>query len=252
MIWLVAPAARAQDRPFVFSLTTAPDSSKSQVSFDYNIGLGDSTFRAATTNGPEQRIGVQASVGRWTLVGRFGVASVANATYQTSQQGEVLYSVFTQASDGLAVAVGGGMLREAGGASVLLARVVAGREFGLWRLHGNALFQKPLAAGRDAVDLITTVGWSRRLGGSVSLGLEGIVEDIEGFWDPSEAEGGARLLVGPSLHIAPSGRRWQLSFAGGPMFHPSASGRSSAALRDLPQGSGARGYAFRTSFVCGF
>jgi hypothetical protein len=252
LICLTASGARAQDRPFVFSLTTAPDSSKSHVSVHYDVGLGDSTFNSGAANGPEQRIGVQASLGRWTLVGRFGVASVSDATYQTSQQGEVLFSVFTQASNGVAVAVGGGMLREAGGANVLLARVVAGREFGRWRLHGNALFQKPFVPGRDALDVITTVGWARRLGGSVSLGVEGIAEDLEGLWDPSEAEGGARLLVGPSLHIAPPGRRWQLSFAGGPMFHPSASDRSSAALRDLPQGSSARGYAFRTSFVCGF
>ena len=121
-----------------------------------------------------------------------------------------------------------------GGDTVGLARVVAGREFGRWRLHGNLLFQKPMASGRDPIDIITTVGSMQQLSGTVSLGIEGVAEDVEGFWDPAEAEGGARLLVGPSLHVAPTGRPWQLSLAGGPMIHPSDTGRSSGALRDLP------------------
>jgi hypothetical protein len=251
LLCAAAPHARGQDRPFVFSMITAPEASKPTVALVYDVGVGDTAFSSTQSNGPEQRIAVQASIGRWTFVGRVGTA-LTDATYQTSQQGEVLYSLFTQASSGVAVAVGGGMLREPGGSTVALARVVAGREFGAWRLHGNLLFQKATATGRDPLDLVTTVGWARRLGGSVSLGVEGIAEDVEGFWDPAEAEGGARLLVGPSLHVAPAGRRWQFSVAGGPMFHPSDTGRRSGALRDLPQSGAARSYAFRTSFGCTF
>jgi hypothetical protein len=36
------------------------------------------------------------------------------------------------------------------------------------------------------------------------------------------------------------------------MFHPSDTGRTSLALRDLPQGAAARGYAMRMSFACSF
>ena len=246
-----ATIARGQDRPFVFSVTTAPDVSKTSTALTYDIGVGDTSFRASQSSGPEQRAGIQVSAGRWTFLGRLGLTT-ANATYETSQQGEALYSIFTQGSNGIAVAIGGGMLREPGGATVGLARVVAGREFGRWRLHGNLLFQKPMASGRDPIDIITTVGWMQQLSGTVSLGIEGVAEDVEGFWDPAEAEGGARLLVGPSLHVAPTGRPWQLSLAGGPMIHPSDTGRSSGALRDLPSQSAPRGYAFRTSFSCTF
>jgi hypothetical protein len=220
-----ATIARGQNRPFVFSVTTAPDVSKTSTALTYDIGVGDTSFRASQSSGPEQRVGIQVSAGRWTFLGRLGLTS-ANATYETSQQGEALYSIFTQGSNGIAVAIGGGML-------------VAGREFGRWRLHGNLLFQKPMASGRDPIDIITTVGWMQQLSGTVSLGIEGVAEDVEGFWDPAEAEGGARLLVGPSLHVAPTGRPWQLSLAGGPMIH-------------LPSQSAPRGYAFRTSFSCTF
>src|SRR5262249_18049222 len=131
-VLLVAPhAARAQDRPFVFSITTATDTAKPSVLVDYDVGFGEQTFRSSEENGPEQRVGVQASLGRWTLLGRLGLTS-SQDTFQTSQQGEVLFSLLapSRVSGGpIALAVGGGMLHEAAGVDVLLARVVAGHDF---------------------------------------------------------------------------------------------------------------------------
>ena len=117
----------------------------------------------------------------------------------------------------------------------MLVRMVAGRTTDTWRLQGNLLFQKPMSSERDAVNLITSAGVARRLPHGVSLGVEIIGEDLsEGFWEAEEAEGGARLLAGPSLHVSPGGHRWQLIATGGPMFHPSDTGRSSGAVRNLP------------------
>ena len=219
---------------------------------NYELGVGEQTFHASAEDGPEQRVGVQASVGRWTLIGRFGVSPVGSS-YHTSQEGEAWFSLLQpQKSSGTSLAMGGGMLHEPDGVDVVQARIVAGQDWSKWRLHGNALFQKPLASGRDAVDLITSVGWARRLSTAVSLGVEALGEDLEGFWDAEEAEGGARMLVGPSLHIAPPAHKWQLSIAGGPTFHPTNSGRSSDALRDLPPITRSHGYAFRMSFGTSF
>jgi hypothetical protein len=209
--------ATAQDRPFVFSLTTATDVSAPQVRADYEVGVGEQAFHQQTANGPEQRLGIQASIGRLTVVGHVGVAALTT-TYQTSQQGEMLVSLLAPRASGPALAVGGGVLHEAGGANVLLARIVAGHEGTATRLHGNLLFQKPLSAARDTVDVISSVGWAARLTPTWAIGVEAIGEDLEGFWDPLEAEGGARLLVGPSVHVAPPQKRRQLSVAGGPRF----------------------------------
>jgi hypothetical protein len=140
--------------------------------------------------------------------------------------------------------VGGGWLHEAGGADVVLIRVTGGREAADWHLHGNVLLQKPFVEGRDAFDVITSTGWAWKFGQSVSIGAEGVGEDLEGFWNPAEAEGGSGLLVGPSLHLAPPGRSWQLSVVGGPTFHPTNSYRSNDALRDLPT----CGYGIKVSF----
>jgi hypothetical protein len=74
------------------------------------------------------------------------------------------------------------VLHEAGGVNVLLARAVAGRMTGSWSLQGNLLFQKPLTEDRDAVDLITSIGWARKFSRGLSIGIEAIGGDLEGFW----------------------------------------------------------------------
>jgi hypothetical protein len=238
-----APAA-AQERPFLFSIATATEA-KPAVRIDYDVGIGERAFQSDITNQPEQRVGVHASYGRLTFLARLGLAEVGSS-YQSSQSGEALYSMLRRGRP-VALAAGGGVLHEAGGVNVLLARIVAGRNGDSWLLHGNVLFQKPMSASRDAVDLVTSVGWARKLSHGVSLGVEAIGEDLEGFWESEEAEGGARLLAGPSLHISPAGQRWQLIATGGPLFHPSDTGRSTAAFRDLPPDTKRASYAFKAS-----
>lgn len=238
-----APAA-AQERPFLFSVSTTQDA-KPAVRFDYDVGIGERTFQSDVANQPEQRIGLQASYERLTLLARVGLADVGSS-YQSSQSAELFYSMLG-AGRPFMLAAGGGVLHEPDGVNVLLARVVAGRDADAWRVDGNLLFQKPLSSTRDAVDLITSIGWARKLSRGVSLGVEAIGEDLEGFWDSQEAEGGARLLVGPSLHISPPRRRWQFIATGGPLFHPSDTGRSSGAFRDLPPDTRRASYAFKAS-----
>lgn len=239
-----AMPASAQERPFLFSIATATETAPA-VRFDYDIGVGEHAFQSDTSNQPEQRMGIHASHGRLTLLARLGISDVGSS-YQSSQSGEVLYSLLAP-SRHIALAAGGGIMHEPGGVNVLLARVTGGRDRDSWLLHGNALFQKPMSSERDAIDLITSVGWARKLSHGISLGVEAIGEDLEGFWEAEETEGGARLLAGPSLHISPAGRRWQLNATGGPLFHPSDTGRSSGAFRDLPPDTNRSSYAIKAS-----
>jgi len=248
MLLGLANVASAQDRPFLFSVTTTTEPEKSAVRLDYDIGAGERAFQSDTSNQPEQRIGIQASKGRFTAIGRVGLVS-AGSSYQSSQSGELLVSLLEPARNSLAIAAGGGVLHEASGANVLLARVIGGREAESWRLHGNAMFQKPLRQDRDTVDLVTSVGWAWKTTRSVAVGVEGIGEDLEGFWETEETEGGARLLVGPSLHVAPPGKKWQLNATGGPVFHPSDTGLSSDALRDLPPTTDRVSYAVKVGLT---
>jgi hypothetical protein len=244
LIIVAATPAVAQERPFLFSIATVPEA-KPAVRFDIDVGVGEQVFHSDAGNQLEQRIGIQASHGRLTLLARVGIADVGSS-YQSSQSGEALYALLGRGSP-VSVAAGGGVLHEPGGVNVLLARVVAGRNTDAWRLHGNLLFQKPMSSERDGLDLITSVGLARKVSHGVSLGVEAVGEDLEGFWDSQEAEGGARLLAGPSLHVSPSGQRWQFVATGGPLFHPSNTERSSGALRDLPPDTRRISYAFKVS-----
>lgn len=62
-IILTALPAAAQERPFLF-LTTTAEATKPAARFDYEVGLGERAFQSDTSNQPEQRCGVQASLGR--------------------------------------------------------------------------------------------------------------------------------------------------------------------------------------------
>lgn len=238
-----AAAARAQDKPFVYSIATATDATRPHVRVDYELGVGERAFQSSSAYQPEQRVNVQASIGRLTLIGRAGLADTGSA-YQSSQAGEVLVSL-TRPSTAFTLAAGGGVQHEAGGTNVLLSRVVVGTGNESWTSQGNVVLQKALAPDRDAVDLLLTAGVARRVTGRASIGVEGIGEDLEGFWDPAEAEGGARLLVGPSFHLTSASRKWQFLCAGGPTLHPRANGRATDALRDLPPTTRRFGYAMQ-------
>ena len=117
-------------------------------------------------------------------------------------------------------------------------------------LFGNALLEKPFETGRDAVDLITTLGWLQSVGHGFRLGVEAVGEDLEGFWEAEEAEGGAKLYAGPALHwTTPAGRLW-VSAGGGPIVYATRSPRSSPAPRPLD--ATGNGFTMRVSVGCTF
>ena len=64
-------------------------------------------------------LGEEATLGRVTFLGRFGISDVGSS-YQSSQSGEALYSLI-EPGRRIALAAGGGMLHEAEGVNVLLA-----------------------------------------------------------------------------------------------------------------------------------
>jgi hypothetical protein len=247
--FLTTPAA-AQDRPFLFSVST-PRTADRHATLHVDAGVGERAFDLVESRQPEQRLGVQASLGRGvTLLARVGIAT-DNRDTRSSQQGELLYSVVRAPSYQGSVAVGLGVRHEPAGVKVLLGRVVAGRNFNAWRVDSNLLFEKPYSAQRDSLDLITSFGVARRVSPALYLGLEMIGEDLEGFWEANEAEGGARVLAGPSIRIAPPTQRWQLSVAGGPIMHATRSAAASEAIRGLPA-SAKSGFAARAALSYGF
>jgi len=120
-----------------------------------------------------------------------------------------------------------------------LSRVTVSYEAPRWKAGGNLLLEKAFAKDRDEIDVITSLGVHYRLSGSLYGGVEAVGEDMEGFWDDEEAEGGAKLLVGPSLNMTPKKSKLSFSLSGGPVFYGTQNQRTNPeAIRELPSRSG--------------
>ena len=81
-------------------------------------------------------------------------------------------------------------------------------------MAGNFRADKVFATGRDAVDLVATVGALWKLGSAVRLGAEYVGQDLEEIAS-AEAEGGSRHTVGPTLAFDLDGGRYQVAVGSG-------------------------------------
>jgi hypothetical protein len=227
----VAPANAQQ--PFSFVITTA-DRDRTQP---------DSGDALAVFAG--QRLdpltGIETTLGRLTVVAledsRFDRRDPRQA-----HQAEVLVDVWGGAAS-TRIAAGTGIRGESQGTNVLLTRVVAETSAFSGRVIGNVIFEKPLVANRDALDVLTTLAYTHHVARGLFVGAEALLQDIEGFWTPAEAEGGARLFVGPSVGLASAAGNWAFHLTAGREVRATQSIGTSEAFRAL----GETGFVMRVS-----
>jgi hypothetical protein len=228
----------AQGRSTLYSLSTL-DAERGAPLFYGDVSYGERAFAAVGGERLEQLVGVQLALGhRLTLAARAGVATSETETPVT-QQVELLRDV-RRAPNG-SIAAGLGATREYEGTVALFSRLAFARSWRSHRVLANAIVEKPLDSERDAVDVITSAAWMRGSSSGVQLGVEAVGQDLEGFWEPNEAEGGARLYIGPALTLPLARNGWRFTLAGGPVLHGTSSQQSSSASRPLSSG----GFVFR-------
>ncbi len=114
---------------------------------------------------------------------------------------EAQFGVLRQERQGVNLSLVAGFKRDFQAVSVPLARVCASKTFGALNVGVSGLVEVPLADNRDPADLIVEAVASYEVAQGLDLGVEAAGEDLEAFWEPEEAEGGARLIVGPSLRL---------------------------------------------------
>lgn len=226
----------AQDRPFLFTFT--PASAETPGLFlQYAAAYGKQTFEPLGGDAVEQNLGVQANLGAdWTILAHFGMA-MNSAVNRSSQHLEVLARMLHADAHVVDLRAGAGVRHEYSGTNVLLARAAVGRRFSSWMSYGNLLLEKPLASDRDEIDVMLTLGVSYDLTKTLRLGIEAVGQDLEGFWDDEEAEGGARLFVGPTASLGVEGTPWHFTLGAGAIIRGTVSNRVSSALRDIPAGT---------------
>jgi hypothetical protein len=222
---LFSVAAMGQDGPFLFTVTS-PAPGDQPAFIHYDAAYGRETFEPFGGDNIEQNIGIRTHMGEsLMLIAHLGMALDGRST-RMSQHGELIAHLMKSGEDGIDVSAGPGMRHEYGGTN----------EFTSWQLYGNLLLERPLSSDRDNIDLITTFGLSYHVSGSFRLGIEAVGQDLEGFWDENEAEGGAILFVGPTLSVVPPGTPWGFTLGGGAIIRASQNARTSDAVRDLPTG----------------
>lgn len=171
---------------------------------DFETATGTRDAGAFGRHGVEGLVrgGVTASE-HWTIETSFGVAQDSD----TDERGlgwslEGRYG-WSPEDSGWGLGIGAGYRRDYEGVSIPYLRLVGERMLDRWNFAMNAIAEFPQSTAtqeRDSADLLFSVGSSYALSAAVRVGVELAGEDLEGFFAQDEAEGGAKLILGPTLN----------------------------------------------------
>ncbi len=243
-------AVMAQGQPFLFTINTLNPAARGW-SLNFNGGYGEHTVSPLGYDGVDQNIGVKGYLGaKFTMTASMGIGFGSKGDVRSLQQAEVLRDFIGGDSPmGFRLGASLGFRREFNNDKVALSRLTAAYDMLNWRFGANVRFEKAFDKDRDAFDIISSIGVHRQISGDFFGGIEAVGQDLEGFWESNEAEGGARLLVGPSLNYAPMASRFSFTLCGGPMIYATRSNPvfNEFAVRELPAYNG-----FTMKFNIGF
>lgn len=231
-------------QPFLFSINTLTANTPSW-SLNYSGSYGENVASNFGYNGVDQQFSVKGYLGnRFTLYANAALGFANNGGNASAQQAEVLRDFFGgKQAYGPRLGLSFGVSRDYSNVKAIFSRITASFDAAAWRFGGNMRFEKAFSSTRDDIDLITSVGFHHRVVGKLYAGFEAVGEDLEGFWEADEAEGGAKLLVGPSLNMTPDNSRFSFSVCGGPVFYATHSPViPSEAVRDF---TGQNGFTLR-------
>lgn len=200
---LMALPARAET-PYVHQQGVLTGEQTTAIEAQTTLGTRD--LRSLGGRGVEQGLRVRHAILEGTTLEAFG-----GTIWQPESTGElragsigveVVQRLLSQKQLGFDLQLAGGGYRDPTGVFIPRIRGLLGRSWG--RLHAQltGIAEIPLSGQRDSVDVILGAAAAWQLTSLTALGLEFLGEDLEAIWNPAEAEGGARMLAGPSLHTS--------------------------------------------------
>jgi len=224
-------------QPFLFSVNTLTGD-HAYWNLNYSGAYGERTAGPFGYDGVDQQFGVKGYLGnRFTLyaTAAFGFANQGSGV-TSAQQAEVIRDfVSAKKFAGFRFGAGLGLSRDWSNVKAAFSRITLSFDNLSWRMIGNLRFEKPFESTRDKIDFISSFGFQHHIAGNWYAGVEAVGQDLEGFWEEDEAEGGAKLLIGPSVNFVPTQSRLSFSLSGGPVFYATHSTVApSEAIRDLP------------------
>ncbi|WP_183564929.1 hypothetical protein [Mucilaginibacter sp. SP1R1] len=222
-------------QPFLFSVNTLTGNTPFW-SLNYSGSYGERASTPFGYNGVDQQFAVKGYLGnQFTLYANASVGFARDGGTTSAQQAELLHDfIGGKQLLGPRIGLSLGASRDWTNVKAIFSRVTASFDAASWKFAGNLRFEKAFDKSRDDIDLVTSLGFHHRIVGQFFGGVEAVGEDLEGFWEADEAEGGAKLLVGPSINYVPPGSRFAFSVCGGPIFYATHSNViPSEAIRDL-------------------
>jgi hypothetical protein len=174
--------------------------------FASNVASPGGTFELGGELGLVNRLSVEARA----LLGESGRAS----TQGVGATAGLRLALLPASWESTRAVVSAGYLRELSGGSGAWGRLTISQDVGRARIAGTLHGEHIFTGGRDAIDVMVMAGVSYRVAGPVRAGIEYVVQDLEGAFDPAEAEGGVRHFLGPTVSAELFDRR--LSLVAGP------------------------------------
>lgn len=226
--------------PFLFSVTTLTQED-SKWSLNYSGSYGERVQGPFGYDGVSQQVSVKGYLGKqFTLYANAGIGISRSGAVSSTQQAEILHDfIGGRRNMGLRLGLGLGINNDFSNAKSLLGRITGSFDATRFKASGNLLLEHTFTKNRDEVDVITNLGFHYRLLGRLYAGFEAVGEDLEGFWDEEEAEGGAKLMVGPSLNMTSKNSGISFSLSGGPVIYATQNQViNQEAIRQLPSQAG--------------
>lgn len=175
---------------------------KGALTLEMENGLGtrDSGYfgRAGFETGFRFRYGL---TDRINIEGWTGLNAQAGRFRSQAFALEAGFGVLKQGSQPVNLSLAAGFKRDFEGVFIPLLRLTLSRTWGNFDLTLSGLGEFPQASWRDDADIIIGTGVSYKIFDWCRLGLEALGEDLEGFWEKKEAEGGAKFIVGPTAWV---------------------------------------------------
>ncbi|PWS28608.1 hypothetical protein DHW03_01795 [Pedobacter yonginense] len=235
------------EQPFLFSVNTLT-SANQRWNIHYSGSYAERASGQFGYNGLGQQLGVKGYLGsRFTLYATAALGFANGGGVNSAQQAEVIRDLIGgKQAFGFRLGAGLGLSRDWSSTASAISRITASYDQQKWRLLGNLRFEKAFDKTRDKLDFISAIGFQHRIADGLFLGFEALGQDLEGFWEEDEAEGGAKVMIGPSINLSPNQSKLSFTLAGGPVFYATRSSViPSEAIREIGNVASGNGYTIR-------
>lgn len=200
---LFAAPAHADDVGLPYLYQREGQGPEGAVTVELESGYGTRQARPFGRDGYEQLARARWQPLPWLMAELGGGLLVTSDTDpRGSFAAEVVFGPLNQADHHLDLSVGVGYLFDYEEVHVPRVRLALGRSFGDFHVVLSGLLEIPTSEARDEVDVIVGLAASYAIFDWWRAGLEVVGEDLEGFWESEEAEGGAKIVLGPTLAFA--------------------------------------------------